>query len=218
MEKFWSRVEYLAQTVKNLNIIISGTKSYYSNAQTENFEDYVVRYLYGDEHSLKNWTPQWELDKLYIGNYVCIGAEAIILLGGNNTHRNDWFSNYPFMEHIAESYQQRGDTVLGNGCWIGMRAMLMPGVKLGEGSVVAAGSVVTKDVAPYTVVGGNPAKVIKKRFSDDVIARLLALKIYDLPEEKIDTLQDVLCADNIKALEQRVAGIKKALQAEITEP
>ena len=207
MEKFWSRVEYLAQTVKNPNIIISGTKSYYSNAWTENFEDYAVRYLYGDEHSLKNWTPQWELDKLYIGNYVCIGAEAIILLGGNNTHRNDWFSNYPFMEHIVESYRQRGDTVLGNGCWIGMRAMLMPGVKLGEGSV-----------APYTVVGGNPAKLIKKRFSDDVIARLLALKIYDLPEEKIDTLQDVLCADNIEALELRVAGIKKALQAEITEP
>ena len=82
-------------------------------------------------------------------------------------------------------------------------------MKLGEGSIVAAGSVVTKDVAPYTVVGGNPAKVIKKRFSDDVIARLLALKIYDLPEEKIDTLQDVLCTDNIKALEQRVAGIKR---------
>ncbi len=147
------------------------------------------------------------LDKLYIGNYVCIGAEAIILLGGNNTHRNDWFSNYPFMDHIVESYQQRGNTVLGNGCWIGMRAVLMPGVKLGEGCVVAVGSVVTKDVEPYTIVGGNPAKVIKKRFSDEVIKRILELKIYDLPEEKIDSLQDVLCANDINALEQKVKNI-----------
>lgn len=151
----------------------------------------MVRYLYDDEHSLKNWTLQWDLYKLYIGNYVCcISAEAIILLGGNNTHRNDWFSNYPFIEHIAESYQQCGDTVLGNGSWIGMRAMLMLGVKLGEGCVVAAGSVVTKDVEPYTIVGGNPTKVIKKCFSDEVIKRIWALKIYVLPEEKIDSLQE----------------------------
>ena len=88
-----------------------------------------------------------------------------------------------------------------------MRAMLMLVVKLGEGCVVAAGSVVTKDVEPYTIVGGNPAKVIKKRFSDEVIKRILALKIYDLPEEKIDSLQDVLCANDINALEQKVENI-----------
>lgn len=109
------------------------------------------------------------------------------MLGSNNTHR--------------------GDTVLDNSCWIGMRAMLMPGVKLGEGCVVAAGSVVTKDVEPYTIVGGNPAKVIKKRFSDEVIKRILALKIYDLPKEKIDSLQDVLCANDINVLEQKVKNI-----------
>ena len=135
-ERRWSEVEYLSSTVTNPNIIIKGTHSYYSNAWTENFESSVVRYLYGDEHSRKNWQPQWELDKLYIGNFVCIGAEAVILMGGNNTHRMDWISDYPFPGHIKESYRQRGDTVIGDGAWIGMRAMIMPGVKIGEGQLL----------------------------------------------------------------------------------
>ncbi len=207
MEKKWSQVEYLHKTVKNPNIIVKGTKSYYSNAWSENFEDYVVRYLYGDEHSLKNWKPQWEIDKLHIGNYVCIGAETIILMGGNNTHRNDWFSNYPFMEMITESYQAKGDTFIEDGAWIGMRSMIMPGVRLGEGCVVAAGSIVTKAVPPYTIVGGNPAKPIRKRVDDDTIARLLKLKIYDLPEQETDRLIPLLCSNDIAALEQ--AALKK---------
>lgn len=74
MQKHWSKVEYLHQSVKNPNIIVKGTKSYYSNARTENFEDYVVRYLYGDAYSLQHWQPQWPIDKLYIGNCVCIGG------------------------------------------------------------------------------------------------------------------------------------------------
>lgn len=96
MSKHWSEVEYLHQTVQNPNIVIRGTHSYYSNAWTPDFEDYVVRYLYGDKISSQKWQPQWELDKLYIGDYVCIGAETVILMGGNNTHRTDWFSDYPF--------------------------------------------------------------------------------------------------------------------------
>ena len=92
MTKHWSQVEYLHQSVKNPNIIVKGSKSYYSNAYTPDFEDYVVRYLYGDEYSRGNFAAPFEYDKLYIGNYVCIGAEAVILMGGNNTHRMDWFS------------------------------------------------------------------------------------------------------------------------------
>lgn len=202
MEIKWSELEYLSNTVKNPNIIIKGTKSYYSNAWSKGFEDYVVRYLYGDEHSLKNWEPQWQIDKLYIGNYVCIGAEAIILMGGNNTHRNDWFSNYPFMDKVLESYHTKGDTIIEDGVWIGMRSIIMPGITLGEGSVIAAGSVVTKDVPPYTIVGGNPAHIIKQRFSKDIIQRLLALKIYDLNEEEIDKIHPALCNNDIQLLEE----------------
>ena len=208
MERKWSQVEYLHETVKNPNIIIKGTRSYYSNAWGSCFEDDVVRYLYGDEHSRKNWQPQWELDKLYIGNYVCIGAGAVILLGGNNTHRNDWFSNYPFAECILDSYQTRGDTVIADAVWIGMRSMILPGVRLGEGCVVAAGSVVTKDVPPYTVVGGNPATILKKRFDDETISRLLALKLYDLSEEQIAELRPLLCASDINALEEAVRRLR----------
>lgn len=207
-QKHWSKVEYLHQSVKNPNIIIKGTRSYYSDAWSGCFEESVVRYLYGDEYSLTHWQPQWELDKLYIGNYVCIGAEAVILMGGNNTHRMDWFSCYPFMEKIIESYRQKGDTVIADGVWIGMRAMIMPGVKIGEGAVIAAGSIVTADVAPYTVVGGNPARPIRRRFDDNTVRRLLALQLYELPEQQIDKLLPVLCAADIDALENAVRGLK----------
>lgn len=202
MNKHWSKVEYLHQSVKNPNIIVKGTKSYYSNAYTPDFEDYVVRYLYGDEFSSQNWQPQWEIDRLYIGNYVCIGAEAVILMGGNNTHRMDWFSSYPFMEKIVEAYQPRGDTVIGDGVWIGMRAMIMPGVKIGEGAVIAAGAVVTDDVEPYAVVAGVPAKKIRKRFADDVVAELLALRLYDRSEAEIDRLLPYLCNNDLSALKK----------------
>lgn len=207
MERHWSKVEYLHQSVTNPNIIIKGTKSYYSNAYTENFEDYVVRYLYGDKYSRAHFEAPFEYDKLYIGNYVCIGAETVILMGGNNTHRMDWFSCYPFAEKIVESYQQRGDTVIGDGVWIGMRAMIMPGIKIGEGAVIAAGAIVTKDVEPYTIVGGNPAKPIKKRFDDAVIKRLLKLNIYQYTEEQLNKLLPVLCSNNIDLLEQAVSKL-----------
>lgn len=84
--------------------------------------------------------------------------------------------------------------------------MIMPGVRLGEGSVIAAGSVVVKDVPPYAVVGGNPAKIIKFRFPAEAVERLLNLKIYDLPEEAIDRLVPVLCADRMDELEKKCAG------------
>ncbi len=204
MVKHWSKVEYLHQSVKNPNIIVKGTHSYYSDAWTGSFEEYVVRYLYGDAYSLEHWQPQWKLDKLYIGDYVCIGGESVILMGGNNTRRTDWFSDYPFMDKIVESYEAKGDTVIGDGVWIGMRAVILPGVKIGEGAVIGTGAVVTKDVEPYSIVAGNPAKEIKKRFASDVIEELLSLKIYDLPEEVFDRLRSELCGGDIERLKARM--------------
>lgn len=206
-DKHWSKVELLHQTVRNPNIHIKGEHSYYSDAWTGSFEQSVVRYLYGDDYSQQHWQPQWETDPLYIGDYVCIGAEAVILMGGNNTHRADWFSLYPFADNIAASYQAKGPTTIGDGAWIGMRAMLMPGVTIGEGAIIAAGAVVTRNVAPYAVVGGNPAQLIKKRFADDVIERLLALKIYDLPAEKFEQIKPLLCDRDINALELAIQAL-----------
>lgn len=206
--KHWSRVEYLHQTVSNPNIIVKGEHSYYSDAWDDGFEQSVVRYLYGDEESLK-WEPLWQIDKLYIGDYVCIGAEAVILMGGNHTHRADWFSLYPFMDTIEAAYVGKGDTHIGDGAWIGMRAMIMPGVNIGEGAIIAANSVVTKDVAPYCVVAGSPAKQLKTRFEPEVIAQLLQLNIYDWPTEKFQALQPYLSQGNLEVLlaqEQKYAA------------
>lgn len=199
-QKHWSVVEYLHETVRNPNIHISGTNSYYSNAWSGSFEESVVRYHYGDAFSLQAWEPQWPIDQLRIGDYVCIGAEAVILMGGNHTHRTDWFSLYPFPEIILEAYVGKGDTVIGDGAWIGMRAMIMPGVTIGEGAIIGSGAIVTRDVAPYTIVGGTPAVAVRQRFPSDVVETLLALGIYRWEKAKFDALRSYICADNIDEL------------------
>ena len=205
--KHWSNVERLHETHRNPNIHIKGTHSYYSHAWSDSFEHSVVRYLYGDEYSLKTWEPVWEVDQLYIGDYVCIGAEAVILMGGNHTHRTDWFSLYPFAENITAAYQAKGDTVIGDGAWIGMRAMIMPGLRIGEGAIIASGAIVTKDVEPYTVVAGNPAKVVKTRFDAAVIERLVALRLYERPTAVFERVRPLLCANDIEALEQALDAL-----------
>lgn len=86
--------------------------------------------------------------------------------------------------------------------------MIMPGLTIGEGAIIAAGSIVTRDVAPYTIVGGNPACEIKKRFSDDTIQRLLALKIYELAEADFERIKPLLTANDIGALERAIADFK----------
>lgn len=206
-EKHWSQVEYLHETVTNPNIHIKGQHSYYSDCWDSGFEQSAVRYLQGDAVS-RAWEPIGELDQLWIGDYVCIAAEAVILMGGNHTHRSDWFCLYPFIETIKDAYRAKGDTTLGDGCWIGMRAMIMPGVTIGEGAIIAAGSVVTKDVAPYSVVGGNPAKPIALRFEPGVIERLLKLQIYLLSDEHFQAIQPLLSNNDIDALERAVRALR----------
>ncbi|MCL7715833.1 CatB-related O-acetyltransferase [Stenotrophomonas mori] len=208
--RHWSMVELLHQTVRNPNIHVRGTHSYYSNAWTGSFEESVVRYHYGDAYSLKTWEPQWPIDQLYIGDYVCIGAEAVILMGGNHTHRTDWFSLYPFADKVCEAYVGKGDTVIGDGAWIGMRAMIMPGVSIGEGAVVASGAIVTKDVAPYTIVAGNPAVPLRQRFPAGTVQRLLALGIYQWPEAKFEALKALITAADIEALTAAAADHDRA--------
>lgn len=202
VQKHWSQVELLHETVSNPNIHVRGTHSYYSDAWSGSFEQSVVRYLYGDEYSRNAWTSQWPVDQLHIGDYVCIGAEAVILMGGNHTHRMDWFSLYPFVDKITDAYVGKGDTHIHDGAWIGMRAMIMPGVVIGEGAVIASGAMVTKNVAPYTIVAGNPAVPVRKRFDEETIERLLALKLYEWSEEKFTALREAICAEDIVALEQ----------------
>ncbi len=202
-------MELLHETVKNPNIHVRGKHSYYSNAWTGSFEESVVRYLYGDEYSLKAWESQWSVDQLYIGDYVCIGAEAVILMGGNHTHRTDWFSLYPFPDVILDAYKGNGDTIIGDGAWLGMRSMIMPGVTIGEGAIIASGAIVTKDVAAYTIVAGNPAAPIRSRFPAATVDTLLRLGIYKWEDKKFDAMTAYLCADDIDALVKASADYDK---------
>lgn len=207
-EKHWSKTQLLHEVVQNTNIHVKGHHSYYSDCWDNGFEQSVVRYLQGDEFS-RDWQLPWQVDQLYIGDYVCIGSEAIILMGGNHTHRIDWFCLYPFIEHIADAYVGKGDTIIGDGAWIGMRAFIMPGIKIGEGAVIAANSVVVKDVEPYSIVGGNPAKQINYRFAPDVIEELLSLRIYDWPEEKFKALTPYLCSSDLTMLKKALADYQQ---------
>jgi len=201
--KHWSQVEYLHLTVKNPNVLIAGQHSYYSDCWDQGFENSVVRYLHGDSVS-QQWEPLGHIDRLIIGDYVCIAAESVILMGGNHNDRSDSISLYPFLSEVKNTYQPRGDTVLNDGCWLGMRCMIMPGITVGEGAVIAAGSVVTRDIAPYAVVGGNPARVIKYRFPPEIIRRILALRIYQRPAGQREKLIPLLSSDDLSALETAI--------------
>jgi len=119
------------------------------------------------------------------------------MMGGNQLHRSDWISTFPF---DTRSFLPAGDTIIGDGCWIGSRAMIMQGVTLGEGAIVATGAIVTQNVPPYTIVGGVPAKVIKSRFTETEIEKLLSLKLYERDEKQILKMREQLQTNNIDSL------------------
>jgi chloramphenicol O-acetyltransferase type B len=207
----WSQVEYLHQTVNNPHIHLKGRHSYFSGAWDGPFEHSVVRYLHGDAWSTASdtgWEPMWHIDELHIGDYVQIAAGVRILMGGNNTHNPAFISTYPFSdpEALLRTYRPAGDTVIGNDVWIGMEAMIMPGVKIGDGAVIAARSVVSTDVPPYTLVGGIPAKQLRRRFKDEEIQRLLALAWWDWPEDKVRTLLPLIQQGSVAPLEAAAAA------------
>lgn len=200
----WSTPMYLRDIVKN-PLIEVGDYSYYSGYYgAPSFEDGCVRFMWGDTKSQALFNPikenGWKLDRLIIGNFVCIASGATILMGGNHNHRSDWLSIYPFAETIQESFFPKGDTIIESDAWIGMNALIMPGVKIGCGAIVAAGSIVTKDVPAYTVVGGNPAKIIKERFDKDTRNKLLEMRWFDWDQELLKEAIPLISSDNIEGL------------------
>ena len=203
--KHWSEVEWLHKTVKNPNIVITGTHSYFSGYFDGNFEDTAVRYLYGDAYSTHQdtgWTPIWEIDKLIIGDYVQIAAGVNIIMGGNNTHNPQFISTYPFLdrEALKRTYQKAGDTLIGNDVWLGMGSLILPGITIGNGAIIAAHSVVTRDVPDYHLVAGNPAKLIRQRFKDEDIASLQQLKWWEWPDHKVKSLLPLIQSNRLTDL------------------
>lgn len=188
------RVCFIKNFVKAPNIIV-GDYSYYDDPiDPEGFERNVL-YNYGS-------------DRLIIGKFCAIATNVKFIMNGAN-HKLDGISTYPFPSfgHGWETAMDklmglpsRGDTIIGNDVWIGYETVIMPGVNIGDGAVIAAKSVVTKNVPPYTIVGGNPACPIKKRFSDSEVAQLLEIKWWDWDIEKITRNIDKIMESDIHAL------------------
>ena len=133
------------------------------------------------------------------------------MLAGNQGHRHDWISSFPFDvgkfgDKVKSGFERAGDTVIGNDVWIGSECVIMPGVTIGDGAVIGARTVVTKDVAPYAVIVGNPGQEIKKRFSDEHIAKLLEMKWWDWSLKQLQENMDVMCSNDIDALYERYKG------------
>ena len=176
----YDRLCFLKNIIKNPNIIV-GDFTYY-----DDFED-----VYNFEKNVK-YHFDFIGDKLIIGKFCMIASDVTFIMNGAN-HLTDAISTYPFAifkngwenAMAGKSYPTKGDTEIGNDVWIGYKATIMPGVKIGDGAIIASNATVTKNVPPYTVVGGNPAKEIKKRFSDEQIERLLILKWWNWPLDKI---------------------------------
>jgi virginiamycin A acetyltransferase len=191
----YHRLCFLKNIIKNPNIII-GDYTYYDDFENvENFEKNVKYHF------------DFTGDKLIVGKFCMIASNVKFIMNGAN-HLSDALSSYPFaifggawanaME--GKEYPDKGDIVIGNDVWIGYNSTIMSGVKIGDGAIIAANSTIVKDVLPYTIVGGNPAQLIKKRFSDETIEKLLELKWWDWDLDKITENVQFLTGKSVERL------------------
>jgi len=160
----------------------------------------VGKYSYGTPRTLYGDSGV----TLSIGKFCSIAQNVTIWLGGN--HRHDWVTTYPFGHIHTDTFNKyngaghpstKGDVCIGNDVWIGANATIMSGVTIGDGSVIANNSHVVNNVAPYSLVGGNPAKLIKYRFTQEQIEKLLEIKWWDWEDDKINEYSPLLCNTDI---------------------
>lgn len=175
---------YLKSVVKNPSIIVGDFTMYNDSVNDpRQFEKNNVLYHYPINH-----------DRLVIGKFCSIACGAKFLFTSAN-HTQTSLSTYPFpiffeewgldVQSITSAWANKGDIIIGNDVWIGYEAVILSGVTIGNGAIIGARAVVTRDVPPYTIAGGVPAKPIRKRFSDDAISALLNIKWWDWPKERI---------------------------------
>ena len=162
----------------------------------------VLGWIIGDFTYGSPKVHSWGNDgRLIIGKYCSIGDKVDILLGGN--HRTDWVTTYPFgmlrdgAKHISGHPRSRGDITIGNDVWIARGAVILSGVTIGDGACVAGEAVVTGDVPPYAIVGGNPSRQIRLRFSKTQIDALLAIRWWDWSEDRIAQFYDLMLSSDI---------------------
>ena len=194
----YKRLCFLKNIIKNPNIIV-GDYTYYDDFEdVANFEKNVKYHF------------DFTGDKLVIGKFCMIASDVKFIMNGAN-HLSNAISAYPFAiygngwEHAMEgkAYPNKGDVKVGNDVWIGYNATIMAGVQIGDGAIISANATVVKDVAPYSIVGGNPAREIKKRFSDANIEKLLEMAWWNWPIATItENIQD-LTDNNVDDLYQK---------------
>lgn len=196
--KEFPQVGFIRNFIGDSNIIV-GEYTYYDDPEgPENFTKHVL-YHY-----------PFVGDKLVIGRFCAIARGVKFIMNGAN-HKISGISTYPFsifrrgwekVQPDMKDLPYKGDTVIGNDVWIGYGALIMPGVRIGDGAVIASRAVVTRDVPPYAVAGGNPARVIKKRFCDADIERLLCVAWWNWPVDKITSNLEAITSADIGALEK----------------
>lgn len=186
------QVCFIKNTVTHPNISVGDYTYYDDPVDSEDFERNVLYHF------------PFVGDKLIIGKFCALSRGIRFIMNGAN-HKMSGFSTYPFeifgkdwqrVTPQGHEYLYKGDTVIGNDVWMGYEAVIMPGIQIGDGAIVAAQSVVTKDVPPYTIVGGNPARVIRQRFPDEVVQALLDIAWWNWDVEKITAnLEQIVDAD-----------------------
>lgn len=179
---------YVKPTVKNPNIIV-GDFTYIADNE---FESHVTHHY------------DFNNDKLIIGKFCQIASGVEFVMNGAN-HQMNAISTFPF--YTIEGWEMnpptskdlplKGDTIIGNDVWIGQNAVILPGVNIGDGAIIGASSVVGSNVAPYSIVAGNPAKEIRKRFDDELIELLLKFKWWNKSIDEINTLIPILTNSNL---------------------
>jgi chloramphenicol O-acetyltransferase type B len=194
------RESYIIKDVVKNKHIKAGRHSYYAGFHHGvHFEDNV---LYLDSIDHKKYRPG-EIDGLIIGNFCSIASGAKFMLCGTQGHNYNFIAAHPlcgFVDDNFPGHERKGNTVIGNDVWIGYDSLIMPGVHVADGAVIAARSVITKDIGPFEIWGGNPAKLIKKRFTDQEIEILLQIKWWDWSDDKITKHIEILRSSQIEEL------------------
>lgn len=191
----YERLCFLNNIIRNPNIIV-GDYTYYDDFErVENFEKNVKYHF------------DFTGDRLVIGKFCMIASDVKFIMNGAN-HLTDAISTYPFaifghgwegaME--GKQYPTKGDIVIGNDVWIGYNATIMAGLTIGDGAIIATNATVTRDVEPYSIVGGNPAKEIRKRFPESTIRQLLELQWWNWDMERITRNVKALTGNNLEDL------------------
>lgn len=197
----YPRIGFLKNFIRSALIEVGDYTYYDDPSGPANFERENVLYHY-----------EFRGDKLVIGKFCAIATGAKFIMNGAN-HMMNAFSTYPFAifsngwERVMpkpEDFPQKGDTIVGNDVWIGTNAVILPGIKIGDGAIIGAYSVVAKDVPAYSIVAGNPARIVRERFSPEVKEKLLRLKWWDWSAEKITNSLEFLTSLDFQKLEDFV--------------